>query len=123
MVTTLPKRRKPKRSGIRRVPPRAIEAHKQWVRGHECILAYTGECRGKVRFCHVRNGIPYEHAGGMGLKSRDLYGYPGCDGHHEEQGRLSEPGFERKYGINLRKIAEQLARRSPHKHRWLKDDD
>ena len=116
---TFPKRRKPERSGIERVAPRRLEAHKKWVRGHECAVPGCGSR--EITFAHIRNGIPYEDSGGTGLKSRDTWGIPLCSTHHGEQGPLGEDRFDRKHGIDRHTIALKLQAASPHLKRLARE--
>lgn len=53
----------------------------------------------------------------MGVKPSDRWTISLCggpDGHHAEQHRIGEPSFEKKYAINMKALAEEFARKSPH---------
>lgn len=115
-----------KRTALRRKPTKGVMGsrpawrenarHKQWVRGHQCLIN-DAECQGRIEFAHVRNGIPAEHklkAGGMGLKPSDTFGVPLCSGHHREQHAMGEASFWKQYGIDPVETALELARKSPH---------
>jgi hypothetical protein len=105
----LPPRKKPARSGIRRAPERSFPRHQKFVRGHCCCIAGTGHiCRGPIVFAHVRTGTD----GGTGLKSNDVWGISLCADAHEEQHRIGEPAFERKYRIDMKALAREFAART-----------
>lgn len=84
-------------------------AHRAWVRGHACVVP---GCDGRPIECaHVRSGTD----GGMGVKPSDIWTVSLCRDHHTEQHRIGEPAFERAAGINLKRLAAEFARRSPHR--------
>lgn len=110
-------RRKPPKSGIARNPDRIRSpAHRKWVRGFACACADARHpdqavpCHPLIECAHVRTGTD----GGTGIKPSDSWTVPLCKAHHAEQHAIGEPAFERKYGVNLKRIAEDLARQSPH---------
>lgn len=73
----------------------------KWLRTRNCILAHTGECKGKVRACH------WDEAGdkGMGTKVSDRWSLPMCDEHHRIQTDvLGWPKFQTKYGFVAAKV-------------------
>lgn len=109
---TYPKRRKPARSGIERIAQRRHASHLGWIRGCMCIVGVG--CEGRVEAAHVRNGIPYERAGGAGLKPGDEWTVPLCAEHHREQHAVGETAFAARYRIDLVKQAEKHAAASPH---------
>ena len=53
----------------------------------------------------------------MGVKPSVRWTISLCRNHHAEQHRLGERSFEIKAGINMRPLAEEFARKSPH---WSK---
>lgn len=114
------KRRSRQRSGIQRVPRKRFPQHRAWVRGFPCAAKdapqtlVTVECGGPIEAAHVRNGTD----GGMGEKPSDWWCLSLCQSHHRRQHLIGETEFERQYGINMRKIAEELASRSPHRKGW-----
>jgi hypothetical protein len=63
-----------------------------------------------VECAHVRSGTD----GGMARKPSDHWAISLCSGHHAEQHRIGEIGFEKKYGLDLRAIAAAFAKASPH---------
>jgi hypothetical protein len=70
-------------------------------------------CIGGIEAHHVReNGNA-----GAGMKPPDLDVVSLCSYHHAEGHRIGWETFERKYRLDLSKIAEQLAARSPHLRR------
>lgn len=88
--------------------------HRAWVRGHGCSL--TG-CGGMPIECaHVRTGT----SGGMGVKPSDRWCISLCKHHHEQQHQYGEREFQKLYKIDMKALAEEFARKSPHWPR-LKD--
>lgn len=88
-----------------------------YVRQRPCILAHTGECRGKVRACH------WDEAGdkGMATKVADQWSLPMCDGHHQEQTDvLGWPKFQEKYRFSAKAFCETLWRAWPGRVAWLR---
>lgn len=83
-------------------------AHRSWVRGHMCCVpgceAVPIEC------AHVRNGT----GGGMSVKPSDRWCISLCRDHHDMQHRFGEQTFAKSYGLNLKALAEEFARKSPH---------
>lgn len=111
----LPARRKAN-SGRAKVRNR-VPSHCQWVRGHGCCVP---GCDGlPIEAAHVRVGT----GGGMGFKPHDKWVISLCRDHHSEQHRIGEPEFERRHGINMKKLAEAFAARSPHRFKWLEAND
>lgn len=101
----LPERvRQPRRLNASRCCP----AHRAWVRRHRCSVpaceALPIEC------AHVRTGTD----GGQALKPSDRWTISLCREHHAEQHRIGEAAFEKRYGLDLRALALEFARRSPH---------
>ena len=112
-------RRKPPRSGIKRSPQREFPGHRAWVRGFNCIVA-NGECKGKIEAAHYDGPMPVVDRGGIGLKDHDKWCLPMCTLHHGIYHR-GWKSFEAKYGVDTRKAAEDLARRSPHRFKWREE--
>ena len=50
----------------------------------------------------------------MGLKPPDRYTAPACYQHHYEQHQIGHRAFDAKYAIDMRAIADQLAKLSPY---------
>lgn len=53
----------------------------------------------------------------MGVKPSDRWTVSMCggvEGHHSEQHRIGEQTFERKYAVDLKTLAAEFARNSPH---------
>ena len=84
-------------------------AHRAWVRKHHCCV--PGCQRLPIECAHVRSGTD----GGTGLKPSDCWVVSLCRNHHEEQHRLGEAQFEIKYAVDLRALATQFAKLSPHR--------
>ena len=74
------------------------------------------DCEGSTEAAHVRSFTD----GGMGVKPSDIYSISLCALAHREQHTIGEPAFERKYRIDMRKLAEFFERRSPHRAKWVK---
>ena len=102
----LPKRRTKPRRTAREIN----EAHKQWVRGFECLV-HNSDCNGRIEFAHVRKGTD----GGMSKKPSDRYGNPLCQHHHTIQHAIGEPEFERSFKLNLLQSANRFWSQSPHR--------
>jgi hypothetical protein len=101
-----PKLKRPKMSvriPIQKIWPR----HRRWVRSHGCCVP---ECQAmRVEFAHLRSAA----TAGKGQKPHDAFGVSLCRTHHDEQHRLGGARFEAKYGLDLRALAVEFARRSP----------
>ena len=99
---------------LKRPPKRKVRscpAHRAWVRRHCCCVV---DCRRTPIECaHVRIGTD----GGAGTKPSDKWVISLCAFHHREQHHIGERAFERRYGLELRALAQEFARRSPH---WRK---
>lgn len=104
---------RPRRRNAGRPAEKSAEGFRQWLRSRSCILARTGECRGKVRACHV------DYAGdkGTATKVSDKFSVPMCDGHHAEQHRGWQT-FETKYRINCLALAAQFWAAWPGRRAW-----
>lgn len=103
----LPKHREPRLDMGRETQYRS-QKHRRFVRSLVCTAwKVDGDnCKGPREFCHVRSGTD---AGGNQTPS-DWWGYPACDHHHiHDQHQHGEKEFERKYGVNLKRLALQLA--------------
>lgn len=109
----LPQRRKPARSGIERAEAvRECPAHRAWIRGFACSVP---NCQGgPIECAHVRRGTD----GGIGIKPSDRWTIPLCAAHHREQHQIGEGAFEKRHGIDMKKIAAALFARSPHRHKF-----
>lgn len=93
--------------------------HLQWVRGFDCAVMHKDPygCDGRIRAHHVRAGA----GAGMGEKPGDDRAVPLCDGHHNMGKGAVHNGarsFERKFDIDLVRLAEQLWRDSPHRRKY-----
>lgn len=111
----LKKRERP-RFGTLRAAPREFPRHRKFVRSHECVvlsvggeIAWEDACHGFGECAHYRTA----ENSGVGLKPADWHCFPACAKHHQEQHRIGQPAFERKYGLKLDEICAELARRSP----------
>lgn len=86
-------------------------AHRAWVRGHACSV--PGCTAMPIEAAHVREGTD----GGMGMKPSDRWVWSACKEHHAEQHRIGEASFQAKYGLNLKALAEEFFRKSPHRQK------
>lgn len=90
-VNTRPRHRNAGRPAYKSAP-----GYLKWLRTRECILAPTGECKGKVRACH------WDEAGdkGVATKVSDKFALPMCDEHHRIQTEVAGwPHFQTQYGF------------------------
>lgn len=117
MTVRLPHRlpKRPKRDNRVRCP-----GHLAWLRGFECACGLkpaadeTTLCAGRTEAAHVRTGTD----GGTGLKPSDSWAIPLCTKHHREQHASGETTFARRYGLDMKEVAQELARRSPALQRY-----
>ena len=109
----IPKRRKPAPLGLREAPQIRSKGHRQWTRGFECVIAEKHTCNGIMHAHHIRKGTD----GTQKEKPSDCYVVPLCAAAHTEV-HTGHDTFERKYGVNLLKIAADLWRASPHRRKW-----
>lgn len=107
----LRKRKRPK-MGLREPTQFRSQSHLAFVRRFECIVN-NSDCSGRIEAAHVRSS----GEGGTGLKPGDEWSVPLCAQHHYEQHQIGESRFELRYGLDLKRIAEGLAKRSPHVRR------
>jgi hypothetical protein len=91
---------------------RSCPGHRAWVRSHHCSV--PGCQQVPIECAHVRRGTD----GGQGLKPSDRWTVSLCRAHHVEQHQKGELSFERAHGIDLREIAAEFARKSPHRAKW-----
>lgn len=100
----LKRRTRPRRTAREENPQ-----HRQWVRGHVCVVN-NSECTNRIEFAHIRKGTD----GGMAKKPSDRFGFPACDFHHREQHDIGEVSFAKRYGLNLLRIAALFWAKSPY---------
>jgi len=81
--------------------------HRAWVRRHACSACGSET---SIECAHVRNGT----GGGIGIKPSDRWCLSLCTSCHRLQHSIGETEFERINGLNMRVIAEEFARKSPH---------
>jgi hypothetical protein len=93
---------------------RICPGHRTWVRKHHCCVPACD--RLPIECAHVRSGTD----GGIGLKPSDRWLISLCSHHHQEQHRIGETAFEKRYGIDLIELSREFARLSPHRS-GLKD--
>ena len=103
----LPDRLKRPKMGLREPIQKIWPRHRRCVRSHRC---YVPNCRSSsVDFAHLRSAAN----AGTGQRPHDIFGVSLCRVHHDEQHRIGADSFNKKYGIDLRGIAAEFARRSP----------
>lgn len=108
----IPKRRRvPKMGTHTEDGPIRCPQHLQWIRGCVCSVADCTYKLSRVEAAHVRTGTD----GSTGKKPGDNFAIPLCYFHHRLQHVKGEAEFERLYGIDMRKIAEELWMKSPHR--------
>ena len=112
----IPKRRKPEKLGLREAPQLRSDPHLKFIRGFECSVSHSGGCSGRIEAAHVRTNTD----GGMGVKPSDCYCLPLCSEHHREQHDIGERAFDALHKISMRKIADALWLKSPHRNREVK---
>lgn len=86
--------------------------HRLWIKKHLCILwnRYEDhECYGPIDCCHVKTGNGATNRS----KASDAKTIPMCRRLHDEQTKLGEAQFERKYGIDMNAYADAYAAASP----------
>ena len=90
--------------------PRRSPAHRAWVRGYACSAC--GSTVG-IECAHVRTGTD----GGTGIKPSDKWCISLCGECHREQHLWGERVFETTKGIDMKALAEEFYRASPHRHK------
>lgn len=106
----MPELRFPSRLPSERRKPSSLNsaAHRAWVRRHRCSVR---DCQQfPIECAHIRCGTD----GGMGLKPSDRWCISLCHDHHMELHEIGEPAFELRNDLDLRELAREFARRSPH---------
>lgn len=104
---SLPKRRPVARSGILRAAQRIWPRHRKFVRSHGCCVP---DCPNTdIEFAHIRSAAN----SGTGLKPHDAFGISLCARHHKMQHEIGQPAFERKFGIDMNKLAAAFVKASP----------
>jgi hypothetical protein len=103
----LPKRipKTPKRESRWRSP-----AHRAWVRSHACSACGSIQ---NIECAHVRLGTD----GGMGFKPSDEWCISLCSACHSLSHSVGEATFARDSKINLKSLAEEFIKQSPHRHK------
>lgn len=103
-------RRKPPKSGIKRNTDRVeSRGHCQWLRGFDCVVSGDG-CGGVIEIHHVVT---------RGAGGGDDTAVPLCSIHHEEWHKAGRETFDKRYGVNLLKLAAELWQRDTyHRLKW-----
>lgn len=100
------------RNSRRHADLREHPAHEQWVRGHRCLVECS-QCSGRIECCHVDYAGSGPERKYMSGKVPSWKVVPMCSEHHRIQHAMGWQRFERVYGINAEREADDLARRSP----------
>ena len=103
----LPDRRKRPKMGIREPLQKIWPRHRRWVKSHGCCVPGCTALR--IDFAHLRSAAN----AGAGQRPHDGFGVSLCRRHHDEQHRRGADAFGKRYGIDLRALATEFARRSP----------
>lgn len=82
------------------------DAHLQWIRSLPCCVP---GCTEAASAHHVRSAAN----SGVGLKPRDANAVPVCHRHHMEGHSRGWETFEKKYGLDLAKLAAELSTKPP----------
>lgn len=90
--------------------PRRSPAHRAWVRGHACSAC--GSTSG-IECAHVRTGTD----GGTGIKPSDQWCISLCGVCHRKQHEIGEESFEQAWGLNMKALATEFYRASPHRRK------
>ena len=104
LPSLLPK--KPRRSSRVRCP-----SHLRWVRSFRCCV--PGCKNTDIQAAHVRKGTD----GSTAEKPSDRWAISLCSHHHDQQHLSGEVTFEGWWNINLKALAEEFARKSPHRRK------
>ena len=87
---------------------RRSPAHRAWVRGFACSACGSTTA---IECAHVRNGTD----GGTGIKPSDKFCIALCKSCHSWQHMVGEETFARSHGLDLKALAEEFFRKSPHR--------
>lgn len=89
-------------------PGESPGAHLKWIRSMNCCVK---GCTGRPIHAHhvrIRSGS------GTGLKPGAEWTVPLCQSHHAALHLVGAQTFNERHGVNLRALAYDLAKRSPH---------
>lgn len=90
---------------------RSRPAQRAWIGRHHCCVPRCVKL--PIECAHVHRHTD----GGMALKPSDRWLISLCSAHHLDQHQAGEAEFEKRYGIDMRDLALEFARRSRH---WRK---
>ena len=99
--------RRIKHKSRREQAQKRFPGHCAWVRGHACCACGSTAA---IECAHVRNGT----GGGVGMKPSDRWCLSLCHDCHAKQHSMGEASFEKFAGINMKALAEEFAKASPH---------
>src|SRR5689334_11787666 len=106
--------RKIKKEKVRQSDRIRCPGHLAWVRKFACCV--SGCNAGPIEAAHVRVGTD----GGMGMKPSDSWVISLCHAHHLMQHVTGEIYFERAWNLDMKKLAQEFAAKSPPLQRYLK---
>lgn len=98
-----------------RDPHLRSRVHRDWVKGHYCLIFARKVC--DEHGCDPHHVRTVNNAAG-GVKPSDLWCVPICRAHHTELHNIGQPEFERRYaaeleGMTLAQKALEFSRGSP----------
>lgn len=107
----LPLRRASVRPSLGIAPQRAYRKHQKFVRGFVCVCFGKLDhiCSDRIECAHYRTAAN----SGKSLKPHDAWTFPACSEAHAEQHRIGQLAFQKKYGLDLPKICQSIAKVSP----------
>ena len=104
---TLPAKRIRPKSGISRGPKREWVRHRRFVRSLACCIPNC--ITEPVEFCHIRTAAN----SGTGLKPFDWHAVGMCRIHHQASHDMGIETFQKRYGVDLEKLAAEYVKASP----------
>jgi hypothetical protein len=101
-----------KRDSGKKDAGRRSPGHRAWVRQHACCGCGA---TAPIECAHVRTGTD----GGMGFKPSDWWTISLCKDCHHWQTINGEQPFEARTGIDMKALAREFIRKSPHRHKLI----
>lgn len=107
----IPKRLKRSKMGLRDSSVIKCAGHLKWVRGHECCIAGVFGTS-DIHRCFGR--MEAHHSTTRGAGGGDETAVPLCTAAHSIGHAIGWETFERRFRVDLEKIAAELWKQSPH---------